>query len=84
MNKAGLFGFLLLPLAFAALPLLAIVVSANAGSSPVGPRVEVVSPDTPATDSGFDVTTLGFSEDDHLASDCGFTDSYGVLYSTES
>ncbi len=72
MTRTGLVGLFLLPLAFAALPLAAMAVSATNDAGAETPRIELALPDE-AGASGVEVTTLGFTADDHLASDCSNT-----------
>ena len=68
MTPARLIGLFLLPLAFAALPLAAMAVSATNDGGAEAPRIELAVPDQPA-DAGIEVDTLGFNAGH--SSECG-------------
>ncbi len=81
MTRTGLVGLFLLPLAFAALPLAAMAVSASNDSPADPPRLELILPDTnEASDLGME--TLGFDTAEHLATDC--SDGLDLAAPTES
>lgn len=69
MTRRGLVGLFLLPLAFAALPLAAMALSAAADSGSEPALIEI-----PVHDQGapVDTETLGFAVDDHFGVECGF------------
>ena len=68
MTRTGLIGLFLLPLAFAALPLAAMAVSASNDSPANTPRIEIVASDEPA--AAPEVEKLGFNTSEYLAADC--------------
>ena len=69
MTRRGLVGLFLLPLAFAALPLAAMAVSAANGP---GAEPALIELPAPVQSTPLEAENLGFAVDDHSGLECSF------------